>query len=64
MNYTKTEKTVKRHTLQKAIDNARIILKGKPVCMDSVRRYPENILFTTEELNNVVDQIVTDSLYY
>lgn len=64
MNYTKREKTLKQHTIQKAIDNARLLLKGKSVCLNATRKYKEGELLTTEQLNNLVDQIVSDSLYY
>lgn len=65
INYTPSEKTVKRHTIGKAIQNAEILLNGKcGICLDATRKYRDSDLLTTVELNDLVDQIVMDSMYY
>lgn len=65
ITYTNSEKTVKRHTIQKAIDNATILLKGRyGLCVDALKDYREGDLLTTVELNDLVAQLVFDSEFY
>lgn len=64
MNYTRSERTVKKYTKQDVLNSAKNRLKGKPVCVDVLKQYPDNTLFTLEELNNVADDIVGDTHFW
>jgi len=66
VRYTKTEKTKSEFTRDKALANADIILgkKGIPVCTNAYHRVSPNRMLTLVEVNNLVSDIVSDSLYY
>ena len=67
MQYTYKERTEKKYTVAQALSAAEAILKQKHVkgiCMNSVRRYNATDLITLEQLNNISEQIVDDSIFY
>jgi len=64
MFYTTTEKTLKKYTAQQIIDISKVQLKGKGCCTDALHKYPAGTLFTLVQLNEISDEIVSDSYYY
>lgn len=59
--YTHAERTVKKYTVQFAIDQARIRVGGAPVCVNSVAHLGRSDVITLERLNELTDAIVADT---
>lgn len=65
--YTKSERTVKKYTVGEALDSAKRALKSKgiySVCTNAVYRRDLSEKITLEELNNIKEQIVSDSYFW
>jgi len=66
--YTHRERTVANHTIGEALESAkrRLIEKdfGGYFCVDSISNRSLHDKITLEELNNIAERIVEDSLYY
>ena len=63
MNYTHVEMTEKKYTYHKAVKNAGLLYKGN-LCLNAIQPYSETHLFTLEEINLLVDEMVCDSKFY
>jgi len=61
--FTIREQTVKRFTINDAIENAKMRISGK-ICLDTIghRSYDEKI--TLVELNDISSAIVYDTMYW
>lgn len=59
--YTHAERTVKKYTVQFAIDQARIRVGGAPICVNSVAHLNRAEAITLERLNELTDSIVADT---
>lgn len=64
MNYTKSELTVKKYTVQDAIASAHRRLRGVPLCLDKLRHRDRSEMITLAELNQLADDLVDDSHYW
>lgn len=67
MIYTHTEKTVKKYTVNQAVEAAKVILKDRKVnkcCITSIQKRDLNQKITLEEMNKITEQIVDDSTFY
>lgn len=63
--YTKSERTERNYTIGKAVASARRRLgKGVPMCINAIRHRPLDYKITLEELNEISDEIVSDSRFY
>lgn len=62
--YTKSERTVKKYTVGDAVESAKRALKGESMCMNAVGNRELSEKITLEELNNIKEQIVSDSYFY
>ena len=62
--YTKSERTVKKYTVQDAVDSAKRRLKGIPMCINAVTKMDLDEKITLERLNEIASEIVADSHYY
>lgn len=65
--FTQVERTVKKHTVGFAVKQAQHVLKEKrypQVCTNAVRGRATSELITTEELSNLVEALVDDTLFY
>ena len=63
--YTRSERTVPKYTVGKAVSLARARLgEGVPMCMNAINRRPLSDKITLEEVNRIADEIVGDSRYY
>lgn len=60
--YTHNEKTVKKYSIYRAIQSARKRLNGIPVCTDVVAGRADSDKITLMELNQLADQMVSDTL--
>lgn len=61
--YTHSELTVRKYTVAQAIESAKRRFKA-PVCVDSVRGRPLDEPITLAELNEIAEQIVSDSCFW
>lgn len=59
--YTFSERTVKKYTVEQAVESAKRRLKSNSICINSIasRDYKEKI--TLQELNEIAEQIVMDT---
>lgn len=67
MIYTFSEKTVKKYTVQDAINAADAIVKAKNIrglCMNAVNRLDRDEKITLVRLNEISEQMIDDSIYY
>jgi hypothetical protein len=68
MNFTHKEKTVKDKTVGMAYGLAKSVVTSKfpdmKICINALRGRSDDQPITTEELSNLVEQIVDDSLFY
>jgi len=60
--YTKSELTKKTCKVSDAIDYAKKRVPGKPICVDVIRRKGEDTMVTLAEFNEIIDQIVDDTV--
>lgn len=68
MRFTQSEKTVKKYKTSFALAQARDVLRDKygltQVCTDTTAKYSKDVLFTTEEVSQVISDLIDDTLYY
>jgi hypothetical protein len=68
VSYTLKERTLKQHTLTDACAVASAILENKyqykKLCTDLLKGRNEADLLTTEEMSNLAQELVDDTLYY
>jgi hypothetical protein len=65
--YTFKERTVKNKTVQMAVTAALALLKDKgetQVCTDMVQKRDRDEAITVVEMNDLVEELVNDSLYH
>lgn len=62
--YTPSEKTVAKYTVYQAVQSAAARLRGKPVCTDALKGRPNSDKITLQQLNDLADQMVSDSKYW
>lgn len=60
--WTIQEQLNKTHTVQQAVDAAKIKAGGKNVCLDSIKRRDRNEKITLVELNHLADLILLDTV--
>lgn len=58
--YTHVERTVKKYTIQDAINQAKVRISG-PICINSVQHVDRSEKITLERLNEIADSIVADT---
>lgn len=62
--YTRSERTVAKYTVGKAVALAKAQLRGEPYCANALRNRSLSDLITLEEVNDLADEIVLDTHYY
>ena len=66
--FTHQERTVKKHTVGSAVTQATAVLNLKNptmgICMDAVGTSSLDEKITTEQLSDLIEEIVKDSLFY
>lgn len=59
--WTIYEQLEKKHTIQQAVDAARVKAGGKELCLDSIKGRDRNTKITLVELNHLSDLILLDT---
>lgn len=62
--YTISEKTEKKYTIAQAIEVARILCNGQPVCSNAISGRALNEKITLVELNLLSEEMVSDTYFY
>lgn len=62
--YTFSERTVKKYSVGGAVESAKRRLNGLPICTDAIRSRTLSDRITLQELNEIADAIVEDSIHY
>lgn len=66
--FTHAEKTVKKHTVDQALDQALMVLKHNHnlsrVCTDMVKGRDRAEPITVETMSKIVEDVVLDTLYW
>lgn len=63
-SFTFHERTVAKLTMKDIIAKAKAAMAGAPMCMDVVRRFDHNDLFTVAAASELIQEIINDSRYY
>lgn len=68
ITYTYKERTLKRHTLSEICHAALGVMKNKHnkdrICTDVLKGKNDDELFTTQEMSDLVQEVVDDTLYH
>lgn len=65
--YTKSERTVKKYTVEQAVNSALVRLNKiglTQVCTDKIKGRNNDEKITLEELNRISDELYDDTIYY
>jgi hypothetical protein len=64
MQYTHTEKTVKKYLPAFALEQAKGLLNGKSVCINAMTKYKVDELLTLVQINELVETLVDDTNFH
>lgn len=62
--YTMSERTVRKYTVGQAVESAKRRMHGADLCINTIRSRAKNEKITLEEMNQIIEELVSDSNYY